>query len=125
MPTLVQYNRVKLLSEKWKEVKPKTVCLSTYKCGTLACLVGHAAQMDEFNQEGLYPNSSGLPVHGAFDGIDACLEFFGDFDILFAGRTDGSWDAAILEKHNGNLNDHQLASERMAEWLKFWDGRVD
>lgn len=131
MPTPEQIARVRLLAEKWKEIKPEIVNLNTWHkdtgCGTIACLGGHACLIPEFIEQGFHldPVDEEPYFHGDY-GITACHEFFGAAGMLFATNRHlaGSiFDKQIIES-NSNITDHALAAERMRMWLELHDKEI-
>lgn len=72
--------RLLILANHLRTVKPKKFSLEDWKCGTVACAVGHACTIKEFVEEGLYIEESAgfvyVPVYKDFSSWEAVTEFF-------------------------------------------------
>lgn len=127
MPTPEQIARVRLLAEKWKEVKPESVDLDKWTCGSHACLAGHAAQMPEFTKQGFilekeenpFKEIIARPTYNGETGTRACVDFFGSGHQLF-----GSAESSPYDFNHENLSDHALAAERMRMWLELHNKEI-
>ncbi len=120
--------KVRILADYWKSVDPVTVNLENWKCGTHACLAGHACSVPEFVAHGLelHVDPKGdddggplwYPVYGAEHGMWAVEKFFGpDAHIyLFDMRGCGAMDEELLQP-NALISDYELARLRMEHVL--------
>lgn len=81
-------SRLLILATHLRTVKPKKFSLEGWKCGTVACAVGHACTIKELVEEGLCMKECGAgsaelfgpshfyPAYQDFTGWGAVTEFF-------------------------------------------------
>lgn len=72
----------------WSEVKPRSVSLDVWKCGTLACFGGHLATWPEFQAKGVFADSDHAPALTCRSYImnwDIAKHLFGN-DEMFSAR---------------------------------------
>ena len=115
---VLQLERVRQLREEWKKVNPNKVYLERIynRCGTPACLAGHASCMPVFIAQGL--NVTKNYDFGSTQ-VDTVFEaFFGSgvWDALFTVRLSPH---AVYDNNSANhMCDHELAAYRLDRYLE-------
>jgi len=99
------------------EVNPDLVDLDDWKCGTHACLGGHAAQMSQFQAEGFVLEERFNPRYNSYRRYEACAQFFGSRDC-FQPSGCADMDDKFIETFGEEIGDHHLALLRMQEFLR-------
>lgn len=115
----IQLDRIKRLFVAWQSVNPKRVSLDDWKCGTHACLAGHAGTLPEFRAEGFrlaHRRGNHFPKYGDDEGFEACWMFFGTLELFEARGCDRA-DREILSDWPG-CDDWTLANQRMQRLLR-------
>jgi hypothetical protein len=98
----------------WKKVKPSSVNLEQWRCGTQACFGGHLATWESFKDMGVQATIHGNPYHpniGMFRVHILSKYLFGN-DAMFNVRT--------FDDGRRSASDYQVIVrrlERQIEWL--------
>jgi hypothetical protein len=119
-----QMRNTLLALTNWHDVKPASVNLEHWRCGTHACFGGHLARWPEFKKLGVRRQGpSGAPYMRDDPNANVANYLFGDRQLFYVRGSYGDDRDSFKRDADGNyeISDYQLVVNRLERHAaKLW-----